>query len=261
MPDGAQFLACTFSNQAGSRPYKLYVPSGYRGQAVPLIVMLHGCTQSPDDFAAGTRMNAAAEEQTCFVALPGADRLSQSFEMLELVQRGRSAAGPRRAVADRRNDARSDARLLGRPDARLYCGAFGGRRGGSHHGRCLPRSVRRDRRAFGACLWGRARPVVGFAAMQGERRDAHILAGAPAEQGSPHRPGDRLPWRPDTTVIPVTPIASSRSRAEAMSLSRQVEEGHVAGGYAYSRMLHAKTNGRPCRAMGRPWCRPCLVRR
>jgi poly(3-hydroxybutyrate) depolymerase len=32
--------------------------------------MLHGCTQSPDDFAAGTRMNFFAEEQTCFVVQP-----------------------------------------------------------------------------------------------------------------------------------------------------------------------------------------------
>src|ERR1700726_3195244 len=70
LPSGAEFLACTFSNQAGRRPYKLYVPSGYHGQSVPLIVMLHGCTQSPDDFAAGTRMNAAAEEHTCLVAYP-----------------------------------------------------------------------------------------------------------------------------------------------------------------------------------------------
>ncbi|HTR17234.1 MAG TPA: esterase, partial [Acetobacteraceae bacterium] len=46
VPDGARFLAATFSNHAGSRPYKLYVPSGYRaGMSVPLIVMLHGCTQ------------------------------------------------------------------------------------------------------------------------------------------------------------------------------------------------------------------------
>jgi poly(hydroxyalkanoate) depolymerase family esterase len=70
VPDGGQFLAASYSNQAGSHAYKLYVPSGYHGQAVPLVVMLHGCTQSPDDFAAGTRMNALAEERTCLVAYP-----------------------------------------------------------------------------------------------------------------------------------------------------------------------------------------------
>ena len=72
VPDGAQFLADTFTNDAGSRPYKLYVPSGYRaGQEVPLVVMLHGCTQSPDDFAAGTRMNEFAEERNFLVVYPG----------------------------------------------------------------------------------------------------------------------------------------------------------------------------------------------
>ncbi|MBV8526233.1 MAG: hypothetical protein JOY71_29675 [Acetobacteraceae bacterium] len=55
-PASGQFLASSYSNEAGTRGYKLYVPSGYRGQPLPLIVMLHGCTQSPDDFAAGTRM-------------------------------------------------------------------------------------------------------------------------------------------------------------------------------------------------------------
>jgi poly(hydroxyalkanoate) depolymerase family esterase len=64
------FLTKSFSNQAGSRAYKLYVPSQYRGQPLPLIVMLHGCTQSPDDFAAGTRMNLRAEEYNCFVVYP-----------------------------------------------------------------------------------------------------------------------------------------------------------------------------------------------
>src|ERR1700736_688520 len=70
VPDGGQFVTGFYSNRAGSRTYKLYIPSGYCGQALPLVVMLHGCTQSPDDFAAGTRMNALAEERTCLVAYP-----------------------------------------------------------------------------------------------------------------------------------------------------------------------------------------------
>ena len=70
VPEGGQFLTKSFSNQAGSRTYKLYVPSQYRGQPLPLIVMLHGCTQSPDDFAAGTRMNLRAEQHNCFVVYP-----------------------------------------------------------------------------------------------------------------------------------------------------------------------------------------------
>jgi poly(hydroxyalkanoate) depolymerase family esterase len=70
LPPGASFETCDFANEAGSRRYKLYVPSCYRGQAMPLVVMLHGCTQSPDDFAVGTRMNECAEEQGLFVAYP-----------------------------------------------------------------------------------------------------------------------------------------------------------------------------------------------
>jgi poly(hydroxyalkanoate) depolymerase family esterase len=70
VPDGGKFIEATYSNPAGTRAYKLYVPSGYHGQALPLVVMLHGCTQSPDDFAAGTRMNLIAEEQTCLVVYP-----------------------------------------------------------------------------------------------------------------------------------------------------------------------------------------------
>ncbi len=72
VPHGAQFLAASFTNQAGTRPYKLYVPASYRATSpTALVVMLHGCTQSPDDFAAGTRMNEHADEQGFLVAYPG----------------------------------------------------------------------------------------------------------------------------------------------------------------------------------------------
>ncbi|MBR0718495.1 PHB depolymerase family esterase [Bradyrhizobium liaoningense] len=70
VPEGTRFITGTFSNAAGSRTYKLFIPSRCQGQRLPLIVMLHGCTQSPDDFAAGTRMNFLAEEQNCFVVYP-----------------------------------------------------------------------------------------------------------------------------------------------------------------------------------------------
>jgi poly(hydroxyalkanoate) depolymerase family esterase len=69
-----EFLSRSFSNGAGRRNYKLYVPASYEpanGNAVPMVVMLHGCKQSPDDFATGTRMNALAEEHGFLVVYPG----------------------------------------------------------------------------------------------------------------------------------------------------------------------------------------------
>ena len=71
VPEGASYLTRTFTCAAGSRDYKVYVPSGAEGRALPLIVMLHGCTQHPDDFALGTGMNRLAEERGFIVAYPG----------------------------------------------------------------------------------------------------------------------------------------------------------------------------------------------
>jgi poly(hydroxyalkanoate) depolymerase family esterase len=71
IPAGAQFLSRSFTAPAGSRAYRLYVPADRETSGLPLIIMLHGCTQNPDDFATGTRMNALAEEVGFLVAYPG----------------------------------------------------------------------------------------------------------------------------------------------------------------------------------------------
>src|SRR4029078_9553026 len=67
---GASFFSLSFACEAGARNYKLYTPSCADGSPRPLVVMLHGCTQDPDDFAAGTGMNALAEELNVLVAYP-----------------------------------------------------------------------------------------------------------------------------------------------------------------------------------------------
>jgi poly(hydroxyalkanoate) depolymerase family esterase len=72
-PAGESFTAGHYRNECGARDYKLFEPAR-DGRALPLVVMLHGCTQDPDDFARGTRMNALARTQGCLVLYPGQSR-------------------------------------------------------------------------------------------------------------------------------------------------------------------------------------------
>jgi poly(hydroxyalkanoate) depolymerase family esterase len=78
LPDGAQFLARSFACAAGARGYRLYVPESAVDGLNGLVLMLHGCSQTPEDFAAGTNMNAIAEANRLLVAYPAQTRANNA---------------------------------------------------------------------------------------------------------------------------------------------------------------------------------------
>jgi poly(hydroxyalkanoate) depolymerase family esterase len=70
IPEGASFERLHHRGPEGVRDYLLYRPSAMRGPVRGMVLMLHGCTQTPEDFAAGTRMHLHAEEHGLLVAYP-----------------------------------------------------------------------------------------------------------------------------------------------------------------------------------------------
>ena len=244
LPNGAEFLPCTFRNQAGSRPYKLYVPSGYHGQSVPLIVMLHGCTQSPDDFAAGTRMNAAAEQHTCLIAYPGqtsSANIQKCWNWFSAADQQRDLGEPsliagitRQVMCDYAVDPRrvyiaglsaggAAAAIMGNAYPDLYAAI------GVHSGL--------------ACGAARDLPSA-FAAMKGNGGPAP-RSGHTATGGSKPRvvPAIVFHGDKDTTVNPSNADAVVAQSGQGASLTRRVEKGQVAGGLPYSRILYADASG------------------
>lgn len=92
------FTAGVFSNAAGTRAYKLWVPSAAaQAERLPLVVMLHGCTQDADDFARGTRMNEYGERHACFVLYPiqdGAANAQRCWRWFDTAHQGRDSGEP-----------------------------------------------------------------------------------------------------------------------------------------------------------------------
>ena len=69
-PAPGSFVDGQFAGRNGALSYKLYTPKGSARRRLPLVVMLHGCTQTAADFAAGTRMNRLADELGFLVLYP-----------------------------------------------------------------------------------------------------------------------------------------------------------------------------------------------
>jgi poly(hydroxyalkanoate) depolymerase family esterase len=206
--------------------------------------MLHGCTQSPDDFAAGTRMNAVAEGHICLVAYPGQTSSANRQKCWNWFSEGDQqrdggepsliagitrevmrdyAIDPRRVYVAGLSAGGAAAAVLGQAYPDLYAAI------GVHSGL--------------ACGAARDLPSA-FAAMQrGNGGSAYRAAGI--SRSGPQRVvpaivfhGDR-----DTTVNPRNGDAVVAQAARGAALRTHAEEGRVPGGYAYSRALHADANG------------------
>jgi poly(hydroxyalkanoate) depolymerase family esterase len=245
VPEGAKFLAMNYSNEAGSRPYKLFVPSGYCGQPVPLIVMLHGCTQSADDFAAGTRMNMAAEQQTCLVAYPGqvsSANMQKCWNWFSEGDQQRDGGEPsliagitREVMRDYAVDARrvyvaglsaggAAAAVMGDAYPDLYAAI------GVHSG--LPCGAAHDMPSAFAAMQrgnnGSPRHSAGASRTSAQRRLVPAIVFH----------GDR-----DTTVNPRNGDAVVAQSRQGAILQTHAKQGQVAGGYAYNRTLHMQADG------------------
>ena len=252
---GGELRHRSFTNHAGSREYRLYVPSSYASEpsasdnaSVPLVVMLHGCTQSAEDFAAGTRMNALAEQQGFLVAWPvqpsnaNTSRCWNWFRPQDQARdRGEPAliAGITREIASSyRVDARrifvaglsagaAMAVILGTTYPELYSAV------GAHSG--LPYAVAHDLPSALAAMRGGRPPVNG----PGARGPATIMG-----PGVPmivfHGDGDQTVHVRNGEVILEAALVARPDRAQ---LHVELMNGASGDGRAYTRLIHRDAAG------------------
>ncbi|MBB4427821.1 poly(hydroxyalkanoate) depolymerase family esterase [Bradyrhizobium sp. CIR48] len=238
VPQGGRFVEGVYGNAAGSRTYRLFIPSGYHGQAIPLVIMLHGCTQSPEDFAAGTRMNFIAEEQTCFVAYPAQGAEANHAKCWNWFrpgdqQRGRGepsliagitcqimrehCVDPKRVYVAGLSAGAAAAAVMGSTYADLYAAI------GIHSGL--------------ACGAATDLSSALIAMKQGGGSDERPAGGPSIPTIVFH--GDR-----DNTVHSKNGARIVRQSVGGTSTTTKVHRGRVPGGHAYTRTVHTDVSGR-----------------
>jgi poly(hydroxyalkanoate) depolymerase family esterase len=239
VPEGARFIESTYSSAAGSRAYRLFVPSRYREQPLPLVVMLHGCTQSPDDFATGTRMNVLAEEQNCFVAYPAQPSQANQAKCWNWFrkgdqQRGRGEpsliAGITRQIMDDYSVDRT----------RVY---VGGLSAGAAAAAIMGATYNDVYAAIGihsglACGVATDLPSALVAMRQGGSDTKAVSGDRPAVPAIVFH-GDR-----DTTVHPHNGSQILEQSLGTMATQKKVHRGQVPGGHAYTRTILSDASGR-----------------
>lgn len=250
------FENCQFSNGAGTRSYKLYVPAAACEAPRPVVVMLHGCTQSADDFAAGTQMNRLAEEHGFLVVYPeqpAQANMSKCWNWFQPQDQVRDAGEPSliagivgevaaRHGADRRrvfvaglSAGGAMAVVLGETYADLFAGV------GVHSG--LPYGSAHDIPSAMAAMKGGRSGWPGLQAMP----KAAARAPRKAVQAVPtivfH--GDRDHTVQQTNGVEIVQQAREACLAEpgASALSISTQRGTAAGGRSFSRTVHADDSG------------------
>jgi poly(hydroxyalkanoate) depolymerase family esterase len=241
VPGGARFDESAYTEQADRRTYKLYIPGGRAGQALPLMVMLHGCTQSPDDFAAGTRMNELAEEQGFLVAYPEQTRSANASRCWNWFNPG-----------DQRRDGGEPALIAGitrqimrdhpvDPGQVYVAGLSAGGAAAAIMGAAYPDLYAAVGVHSGLACGAASDVVSAFTAMR---------QGMPSASAGPRRSGivptivfhgDR-----DTTVNPVNgDQVLAQAEAASGSLRTTVSRGTAPGGIGYTCTIRTAEDGRP----------------
>lgn len=257
LPDGATFDSGTFANQAGSRDYKLYIPSGYHGQPLPLIVMLHGCTQNPDDFAAGTGMNMLAEEQPCLVLYPAQTASANHSKCWNWFKPGdqRREGGEPAIIAGMTRQIINEYHV---DERRVYVAGLsaGGAMAttmtmtypeiyaavGVHSG--LPHGAAQDLPSALTAMQGGTGPLAGLNKQADARSTSSTAAKIPAIIFHGDQDTTVHPSNGDRVVALHLPAAGS-GRVQKNTIEAERRTGKVPNGHAYTCTIHRDASGQP----------------